>query len=268
MSIQALYAAATGMTAMETKLDVTANNLANMETTGFKKGRCNFEDLLYRHLQYPGAIDPAGQLTATGTSVGLGTRVASIQANMETGAFENSNRELDVAISGEGLLRVVEPGSGEFRYTRAGNLSVNRDGQLVAGSAQIGRLIDPPITIPDDATHITISADGRVQVEQPGSNGVQEVGQIGMSRFQNPEGLLRMGENLFMETDASGAPIDGLPAQDGFGQLMQNFLETSNVEPVQEIISLITTQRAFELNSQVVSTGDQVLQTVTNMKRT
>lgn len=266
MTVQALYSAATGMSAMETKLDVIANNLANIDTTGFKRARVNFEDLFYRHEKMPGAEDSAGQLTATGISIGLGTRVASIQSEFRQGAFEQTGRDLDVAIEGPGFFKVTDP-TGEVLYTRAGTFSINADGQLVVGSASTGRVLEPPITIPEDAIAVSITPEGNVLVRQPGNSNLTQVGQIELVTFINPEGLLKLGENLFSETDASGSPTSGTPGQQGLGLLRQNMLEASNVEPVRELIDLITTQRAFELNSQAVQAGDQVMQLVANLRR-
>lgn len=267
MSVQTLYSAATGMSSMETKLDVIANNLANIETTGFKRSRANFEDLFYRHYMLPGAQDSSGNYTATGISVGLGSRVSSIQSELTQGAFEQTNRSLDVAIEGLGYLQVTDPASGEIQYTRAGNLNVNADGALVLGSASTGRIIEPQINIPTDTTDIVISAQGDVSVRQPGTQQLSNVGQIELATFVNPEGLLRLGENLFAETDASGPPTSGTPGQQGIGVLRQGSLEASNVEPVTELIDLITTQRAFELNSQCVQVGDEMMQLVANLRR-
>ncbi len=267
MTIQALYSAATGMSAMETKLDVIANNLANIETTGFKRSRPNFEDLYYRHEMMPGAVDSAGKFTPTGISVGLGTRVSSIQAEQQQGAFEQTNRELDVAIEGRGFFQVTDPGTGEILYTRAGNFSRNADGELVMGSASTGRLLEPSISIPEDATEIVISPSGEVSYRQPGTVALASAGTIDLATFPNAEGLLRLGENLFSETDSSGGMITGQPGDSGFGRLRQRALEASNVEPVQELIDLITTQRSFELNSQAVQVGDEIMQLVANLRR-
>ncbi|MBN2476194.1 MAG: flagellar basal-body rod protein FlgG [Pirellulales bacterium] len=266
MSIQALYSAATGMSAMETKLDVVANNLANMQTTGFKKGRANFEDLIYRHERLPGAEDSAGQYTPTGISIGLGTRVSSIQGDFEQGPFLLTGEQLDVAIQGAGFFQVADP-NGDIYYTRAGNFSLNANGDIVMGSAGIGRLLEPPITLPTDATDISISPEGVVSVRVPGDTSLSQVGQIELAHFVNPEGLLRLGENLFSETDASGSALLANPGQDGLGTLQQNALESSNVDPVEELIGLITTQRAFELNSKAIQVGDEMLQLVANLKR-
>ncbi len=266
MSVQTLYSAATGMSAMETKLDVIANNLANLETTAFKRGRANFEDLFYRHEKMPGAEDSAGNFTPTGISIGLGSRVSSVQTDFRQGAFQLTGNELDVAIEGEGFFKVLEP-NGDFVYTRAGNFSVNANGDLVMGSASTGRLLDPPINIPPDTMAISISAEGKVSVRQPGNSQLQQVGDIALSTFINPEGLLKLGENLYAETDASGPSQEGVPGQDGRGLVRQNALEASNVEPVRELIDLITTQRAFEINSQAVQVGDQMMQLVANLRR-
>ena len=266
MSVQTLYTAATGMESLQTKLDVIANNLANVNTTGFKKGRANFEDLFYRHEKLPGAEDAGGQLTATGISVGLGSRVSSIQTNFVQGAFQQTGNSLDLAIEGRGFFQVTDP-TGETLYTRAGNFSINADGALVIGSASTGRILDPAISIPPDATGISISAEGIVSVQQPGSANLQQVGQMSLATFVNPEGLLKLGENLYAETAASGTATIANPGSPGVGVVRQNTLEASNVEPVQELIDLITTQRAFELNSQAVQAGDQILQLISNLRR-
>ncbi|MFH1268766.1 MAG: flagellar basal-body rod protein FlgG [Planctomycetota bacterium] len=266
MSVQALNAAATGMAAMETKLSVVANNLANVETTAFKCDRTNFEDLYYIHEKLPGAEDTAGQYTPTGISIGLGTRVSSVQTDFSQGHFNPSDRQLDVAIEGRGFFQVTDP-TGEIYYSRAGNLDKNANGDLVMGSAQTGRLLEPPISIPEDATDIVISAEGIVSVRQPGNTQLSQVGQIELAYFINPDGLLKLGENLYAETDSSGTATLGNPGQDGLGLLRQNTLEGSNVEPVNELIDLITTQRAFELNSKVVQVGDELLQIVANLRR-
>lgn len=266
MTVQALYSAATGMTAMESKLDSIANNLANMETTAFKRGRTNFEDLFYRQQKMPGAEDSASNLTAVGIAVGLGTQVSSVQTDFRQGAFKQTGNQLDVAIEGNGFFKVMDP-SGEILYTRSGNFSLNAQGQLVVGSASTGRLLEPPISIPPDTIKIQITPDGKVMVQQPNNTQLTQQGTIELVTFINPEGLLKRGENLYAETAASGAATNGTPGQEGFGVIRQNMLEASNVEPVSELIDLITTQRAFELNSQVVQAGDQVMQLVANLRR-
>jgi len=267
MTVQALYSAATGMNALEQKLDVLANNLANVETTAFKRDRANFEDLFYRHEMLPGAEDSAGQYTPVGVHVGLGSRVAGVQINFEQGAFRLTENQLDVAIEGRGFLQVTDPATGNTLYTRAGNLSINAEGSLVIGSAMTGRKLLPNISIPQDATDIVITPEGKVSVRQPTTTKLTQVGTIELVSFVNPEGLLKLGENLYAETDSSGPPRNGTPGQDGLGVLRQGALEASNVEPVAELIDLITTQRAFELNSQVLQAGDQILQVVANLRR-
>lgn len=266
MSVQTLYTAATGMQSLETRLDVIANNLANVNTVGFKKGRANFEDLFYRHEVLPGSLDAAGNPTPVGTSIGLGVRVSSVQTDQAQGAFQDTGGELDLAIVGKGFLQVTDP-TGQIQYTRAGNLSQNANGQLVVASAGTGRLVEPQITIPNDATGVVINPDGVVMVQQAGTTALSQIGQLQLAMFINPEGLLKLGENLYQETDASGAPTLANPQQNGAGALRQGMLEASNVEPVQELIDLITTQRSFELNSQMVQAGDQILQLVANLRR-
>jgi flagellar basal-body rod protein FlgG len=267
MTIQALYSAATGMNAMETKLDVIANNLANLETTGYKKDRANFEDLFYRHEKLPGSQDASGQYTPMGIAIGLGVRNQSIQSDFVQGAFKQTGNQLDLAIDGPGFLQVMNPSDSTTLYCRAGNLSKNVNGNLVIGSANTGRLLEPPIQIPQDATGIVISADGQVSVQQPGNNQLQIVGQIQLATFINSHGLMKMGENLYKETDASGPPTINNPGQQGTGNIQQNMLEASNVEPTTELIDMITTQRAFELNSKAIQTGDELMQVVANLKR-
>lgn len=267
MSVQTLHTAASGMMAMERKLDVVANNLANLETTAFKRGRANFEDLFYQNEKLPGAEDSAGQYTATGIAIGMGTRMQSVQTDQNQGSFEATGNELDIAIQGRGFLKVTDPSTGDIVYTRAGNLSINAQGNLVVASASIGRLLDPPLTIPQEATKIQISAEGIVSVQTPNNTELQQIGQIELAQFINPEGLLKLGENLYQETQASGTAQTGNPGKEGLGTIQQGFLESSNVQPVEELIDLIKTQRAFELNSQVVQAGDQILQNVAQLRR-
>jgi flagellar basal-body rod protein FlgG len=266
MTVQTLYTAATGMEALETKLDVIANNMANINTTGFKKDRANFEDVFYRQYRMPGSTDADGNMTSTGIEVGLGTRVSSTQSNHEQGAFETTNNQLDLAIEGDGFFRVQNP-NGDYYYTRAGNFGLNAEGTIVLGSANIGYVLEPQIQIPQDATDVLVTADGQVQVRTQSSPTLQTVAQLDLAKFVNPDGLLKLGDNLYQQTDASGEPQVGNPGQEGFGNVRQGFLEASNVEPVTELIDLITTQRAFELNSQVVQAGDQIMQIVANLRR-
>jgi flagellar basal-body rod protein FlgG len=267
MSVQTLYTAATGMNALETKLDVIANNMANINTTGFKKDRANFEDLFYRQLRLPGATDADGNLTSTGIEVGLGSRVSSTQTNHSQGAFETTENPLDFAIEGRGFFKVLDPAGGGFLYTRDGNFGINANGNLVMGSANTGWVVDPSVNIPPEATGIVVTPDGEVQYQTSNSPNLQTAGSLTLTTFVNPDGLLKMGENLYQQTDASSTPTEGPPGQNGVGFIRQGALESSNVEPVQELIDLITTQRAFELNSKVVQAGDEVMQVATNLRR-
>jgi flagellar basal-body rod protein FlgG len=266
MSVQTLYTAATGMESLQTKLDVVANNLANVNTVSFKRGRANFEDLFYRNEMLPGVQDAGGQFTPTGIAVGLGSKVSSIQTDFDQGSFQETGNWTDMAIEGKGFFKVLDP-SGDELFTRAGNFSLNAEGFLVVGSASTGRVVQPPIQIDQTATDVTVNPDGQVFVRLPNQQNLTQAGQINLTTFRNPEGLLKKGENLYAVTDASNAPIDGIPGQNGLGVIRQNFLESSNVEPVQELIDLITTQRSFELNSQAIQTGDQILQLITNLRR-
>jgi flagellar basal-body rod protein FlgG len=266
MSVQTLYTAATGMNALETKLDVIANNMANVNTTAFKKDRANFEDLFYRQIRLPGALDADGNITSTGVEVGLGARVSSTQTNYEQGAFQTTNNPLDFALEGKGFFRVTDPAGGVL-YTRSGNFGINANNQLVLGSAQNGWVLEPPISIPLEATDIVVTTDGQVQYSTATDPALQNAGQIQLSTFINPDGLLKLGDNLYRQTDASGTPNDLNPGDQGAAQVRQGALEASNVEPVQELIDLITTQRAFELNSQVVQAGDQIMQVAANLRR-
>ena len=267
MSFQTIYTSGSGMLGMEQKLNTVAHNLANMETTAFKKQRCNFEDLFYDNWRYPGSQDVRGEFTGTGIQIGLGVRVTSVQSHMRQGGFKETNRMTDVAIAGDGFFQVTDTFTGDVLYTRAGNFSVNPQGVLVLGSAHLGRPVVPQIQIPEDATHVQINDDGTVWVAQAGNPTLLQVGQFQLSSFINPEGLLRVGENLFQQTEASGPPTESTPGMDGMGTTKQYMIEMSNVQPVVELIDMITSQRAYELNSQVTRTGDEILQTVINIKR-
>ncbi|MDA7977238.1 MAG: flagellar basal-body rod protein FlgG [Pirellulales bacterium] len=267
MGLQTLYTGATGMQAMQTKLDAIANNLANVNTTAFKRDRVNTEDLFYVHEKLPGALDGGGNLTPTGVSIGLGTKVSSVQTEFTQGGFEDTGRPLDVSITGEGFFQVVDPLTGEIQYTRAGRFDINANGELVISSANIGRVVEPSITFSPDTQEITIGGDGTVQARIAGQSSFDSIGQLQTSKFINPDGLLKLGENLYAETDASGSPVTGIPGSDGRGTLLSGFLEQSNVKPVTELIDMINTQRAFELNSEAVRAGDQMLQLLSNMRR-
>ncbi len=265
MALQAMHTAATGMEAALFHLDTIANNLANAGTTAFKRSSVNFEDLFYDQIKLPGLQDQTGKLTPTGIAVGLGTRVQSTQVDHSQGSMLETGAQLDIAIVGDGFFQVQD--GAEIQYTRAGNFALNADGEIVTASADRGRLLEPAITIPQDAVQVSISSDGTVSVLQAGSTTLTPVGQIQTARFINPQGLISVGENLYAQTDASGPPQIGIPGEEGKGLLRQNFLESSNVEPVRELVDLIKTQRNFELTSQVVQAADQTLQLIANLRR-
>ncbi|MCP4707758.1 MAG: flagellar basal-body rod protein FlgG [Planctomycetes bacterium] len=268
MAITALHSAATGMKAMDTQLDVIANNLANAQTKGFKGSRVNFEDLYYEERQQPGAMNSLGQRSSTGLFVGLGARVSNTQLDMRTGSFEETGRPLDIAIQGDGFFKVqtfTGIGQGEG-YTRAGNFFMNNEGQIVLGTLD-GPLLDGGYTIPpgSDPNSITITSDGMITVETDGIQ--QDVGQIQLYKFPNPHGLSLEGGNIYARTEASGGEISGYPMEPGFGRLAQRFLEGSNVDPVRELIGMIRTQRSFELDSQIIKAADENLQVVSRLRR-
>lgn len=270
MAITALNSAATGLRALSTRIDVVANNLANAETTAFKRSRVNFEDLMYQTLKQPGSSNAAGDISPAGIFVGLGVQISNTQLDLEQGSFESTGRDLDVAIEGAGFFRVsiLESLGDGTAYTRNGNFFVNNDGELVLGIGEGFRLV-PPITIPADTVpgSINIGQDGTIEVLRSGQVAPQTIGRLEVTRFINPQGLKLLGGGLYTETSASGAPVTGNPGEDGAGTLLQGFLEGSNVDPVKELVTLIKTQRAFELNSQSIQTADQALQTIGNLRR-
>jgi flagellar basal-body rod protein FlgG len=253
--IRALYSAASGMVAQQLNVDNIANNLANANTAGFKNRKVQFQDLLYQTLLAPGTQSGEQTVFPTGLQLGLGARVAANEVIFRQGDFVSTGNPLDVVIEGAGFFQ-VRLASGELAYTRAGSFQVNRDGQIVTLN---GDLIEPNITIPQDALNVTIGDDGTVSFTQPGQNQAQQAGSIEIASFQNPAGLRALGNNLFQPTEASGDPIVGLPGgQEGLGRLRQGFLESSNVSVVEEFIQLITAQRAYEANARVVRTADEM----------
>jgi len=268
MAITALHSAATGLRALSTRIDVVANNLANAETTAFKRARLNFEDLMYLTLRQPGTTNAAGDVSPAGIFVGLGTKISNSQLDLEQGSMENTGRPLDVGISGNGFFKVkiMDSIGGGVGYTRNGNFFVNKDGNLVLGMGDGYQLI-PPIRIPNNASEISISQGGNIEVIEAGKTTKTAVGQLKLMNFINPQGLKLEGGSIFTETNASGPPIDNVPGVGGTGQIQQGFLEASNVDPVKELVTLIKTQRAFELNSQSIQTADQALQTIGNLRR-
>jgi flagellar basal-body rod protein FlgG len=235
--------------------------LANVNTTGFKRSRADFQDLLYQTMRAPGTNNAAGQASPGGLQLGLGVRTAQIEQIFLPGDLQQTQNELDVAIEGEGYFQVREP-NGDTAYTRAGNFRRNADGGLVTVD---GYLVQPEITIPADATNVTIAADGTVSVVRPGQTTAEEIGTLQLARFPNPAGLRAIGRNLEMPTDSSGDATTGTPGEDGLGTLAQGFIEMSNVNLVEEMVNMIVGQRAYEVNSKVISTADQMLQTATRV---
>jgi len=261
--MQSLSIAATGMMAQQLNVEVISNNIANMSTSGFKRQRAEFQDLLYQNLRRVGTnSSDAGTIVPAGVQVGLGVKTGSVYRIMTQGNLDNTENKLDVAIQGRGYFRVEMP-SGEDAYTRAGSFQISPDGQLVTAD---GYTLAPGITIPQEATDITISRDGQVQVTIQGQTDAQVVGQIELAAFANEAGLDPLGDNLFIETAASGAPTLGTPASDGIGSVLQGFLETSNVNAVTEITTLITAQRAYEMNAKVITATDEMMSVTSNVK--
>lgn len=267
MAIQALHSAATGMNALSTEIDVISNNLANVNTTGFKASRVNFEDLIYQQKRQPGVENGNNDSPPAGLQVGLGVQISNTQYDFRTGSAEPTGRPLDVFIEGDGFIKVnilEEYGGGEG-YTRAGNIFINRDNELVLGNTDGPRLNDG-ITIPPNYESISISSSGQIDVTLPDGS-TQNAGQLTLHRFVNASGLKSIGGNIYVQTEASGPATQNNPGTDGTGTILQGHLESSNVNPVTELVSLIKTQRAFEMNSQTIQAADQVLQVVSNLRR-
>jgi flagellar basal-body rod protein FlgG len=267
MAIAALHSAATGLRALSTQIDVVANNLANAETNSFKRSRVNFEDLMYQVVREPGTQDQTSEVSPSGEFVGLGTRISNTQLDLTQGSLESTDNPLDIGIQGNGFFAVkILDSLGSIGYTRNGSFFVNSQSQLVLGMGDGYQLV-PPITLPTGVTDIEVSQDGTISAIKPGSNIQTKVGQFQLTQFINPQGLKLLGGDIYTATEASGKPITTSPEQQGAGQLMGGFVEASNVDPVKELVTMIQTQRAFELNSQSIQTADQILQTVGNLKR-
>jgi len=251
------------MAAQQLNVEVISNNIANMNTVGFKRQRAEFQDLLYQTIERAGSQSSSdGNIVPTGVQVGGGVKAGSVYRITEQGTPTQTNNPLDVAIQGKGYLQILLP-SGETAYTRAGNFSTNDQGQVVT---EDGYLVQPGITIPQNATGITISKTGLVQVNLDGQPAPQTVGQLQLANFMNEGGLEAVGDNLYLETAASGAANLAAPGEPGFGTLLQNYTEASNVDAVSEITALITAQRAYEMNSKVITTADQMLQTTSQLR--
>jgi flagellar basal-body rod protein FlgG len=255
--IRALYTAATGMQAQQMNIDVIANNLANVNTTGFKKGRADFQDLLYQTIRAPGAPTTSNTQTPTGIQVGLGTRPAAVQRLNMQGDYTQTSNDLDMAIEGTGFFEVTLP-DGSTAFTRAGSFKLDGSGRIVNSD---GLPMEPALSIPDGADNITVGQDGVLSATLPGQSTPTQLGQIQTVRFLNPGGLRALGKNLLQESQTSGPPQLGTPGQENRGTLLQGFLENSNVSVVEELVGLITSQRAYEVTSKAIQTADEMLRT-------
>ncbi|MCQ2950112.1 flagellar basal-body rod protein FlgG [Helicobacter pylori] len=261
--LRSLYSATSGMLAQQTHIDTTSNNIANVNTTGFKKSRADFNDLFYQAMQYAGTNTSNTTLSPDGMEVGLGVRPSAITKMFSQGSPKETENNLDVAITGKGFFQVQLP-DGTTAYTRSGNFKLDEQGNLVTSE---GYLLIPQITLPEDTTQVNIGVDGTVSVAQGLQTTSNVIGQITLANFVNPAGLHSMGDNLFSITNASGDAIVGNPDSQGLGKLRQGFLELSNVRLVEEMTDLITAQRAYEANSKSIQTADAMLQTVNSLKR-
>jgi flagellar basal-body rod protein FlgG len=254
--IRSLWISKTGLDAQQTQMDVTANNLANVSTHGFKRSRAVFEDLLYQTLRQPGAQSSGQTQLPSGLQLGTGVRPVATERIFTQGNLQQTQNPMDIAIQGQGFFQVQMP-DGTNSYTRDGSFQVNAQGQLVTSS---GFAVQPAITIPPNALAVSVSRDGIVSVQRAGQTGLTQVGQIQLVGFMNPAGLQSMGENLFTETAASGTPGANNPGTNGMGLLNQGYVETSNVNVVEELVGMIQTQRAYEINSKAIQSSDQMLQ--------
>jgi len=259
--MRSLWTSKTGMEAQQTQLDVISHNLANVATNGYKKSHAVFEDLMYQNLRQTGASSSEQTQLPTGLQVGLGVRTVATSRQFSQGGLQQTTNSLDVAIKGNGFFQVQMP-DGTTGYTRDGAFQLNATGQLVTNN---GQLVQPGVTIPPNAQSITIAQDGKVSVAMPGQAAPQAVGQLTLASFVNPAGLEPRGQNLYTETAASGTPVAAAPGSDGMGALSQGFIETSNVNVVEELVAMIQTQRAYEINSKAITTSDQMLSRLTQL---
>lgn len=262
--MRSLDIGATGMLAQQTNVDVISNNIANMNTTAYTKRRAEFNDLLYQNIIRPGAASTSSQtVVPSGIQLGLGVRTAAVYRITEGGGLTNTNNSLDLAIRGRGYFQVELPEGKGIGYTRDGAFQRNGDGVIVNHD---GYVVQPEITIPEDATEIFVNNSGEVWIKQDGETDEVNVGQLELATFVNEAGLEAMGQNMFLETAASGTPIIDNPDTEGFGSVLQGYLSTSNVNPVAEITELVSAQRAYEMNSKIIQTSDQMLSTINQMK--
>ena len=261
--MKALAIAATGMTAQQLNLDVIANNIANINTTGFKRARAEFTDLVYTPERLKGAtLTAGGPRVPEGAHVGLGVKPTAVRTLHIQGTLDSTGNRLDVAIQGRGWLAIEGP-SGETLYTRAGSFNTNANGEIVTAD---GLLVQPGMSVPTDATAILIDRSGLVSAQVAGRAEPEEIGQITLAAFANEAGLDPLGDNLFRPTAASGDAVEGVPGDPGFGTLLQGYLEDSNVDPVREISDMITAQRAYEMNSKVVQAADEMMSVTARMR--
>ena len=258
--MEALWVAKTGLDAQQTRMSVVSNNLANVNTTGFKRGRAVFEDLLYQNVTQAGGATSQNPESPTGLSTGTGVRVVATEKNFTQGSAQQTDNALDVLIQGRGFFQVLQP-DGTLAYSRDGSFKVDSEGRLVTAS---GFEIQPSLTIPSDAQSITIGLDGTVEATLQGQTSPTSLGTLQLADFINPAGLQPKGQNLYLETAASGSPQVANPGLDGLGTLVQGSLEGSNVNVVEELVSMIETQRAYEMNSKAIATSDQMLQYLNN----
>jgi flagellar basal-body rod protein FlgG len=261
--IRSLWTSATGMQAQELNIDVISNNLANVNTSGFKKSRAEFQDLLYEILRPAGAASSQDTTVPTGIQLGHGARPSAVQKVFTQGDFQNTKNELDWAIEGDGFFQIETP-NGETAYSRAGEFKLDADGRIVNSD---GFPLVPEISVPTNTVSISVGMDGTVSVIQADDATPVEIGTIQLARFVNPGGLKSLGKNLYSPTEASGDEIVGTPGENGFGTITQGFLEMSNVSVVDEMVNMITAQRAYETNSKVIQTADDMLQMANNLKR-
>jgi flagellar basal-body rod protein FlgG len=261
--LRALYTAASGMEAQQLNIDTIAHNLANINTSGFKQRKAQFQDLLYQNIRQAGASNTATTEIPVGLQVGLGTKPVATEIIFSQGDFASTNNPTDVVIQGQGFFQIRQT-NGQMAYTRNGNFHMNRDGNLVTSE---GDLLDPQITIPQDQIGITIGSDGTVSVMQSGQSQPQQVGKIELASFQNPSGLENIGKSLFLPTQASGEAVTGTPGENGFGAILQGFVEQSNVSVVEEMVNMIISQRAYEANSKVIRTADEMFTQANNVIR-
>lgn len=261
--MQSLYTSSTGMLAMQTQIDTTANNIANVNTMGHKKSRAEFADLMYKVMTYAGTSTSDTTKSPTGIEVGLGVRPTAINKIFSEGSMKQTDNPLDLAITGKGFFKLQLPNGTEV-YTRNGAFKIDQNGTLVNSD---GYTVIPEVVIPEDAINISVGVDGIVSVTQPGQAQATQVGQLSLTNFVNPAGLHAMGDNLFVETDSSGQPVEGTPGDNGLGSIRQGFVELSNVQLVVELTDLITGQRAYDANSKVITTSDEMLATTNGLKR-